>query len=174
MGTELMKAIVLLARVLGWGRAERTSRAAHSGAEHASMEDARRGRRRPGARDTDLAVSAQVLSEHRAVLAVRGGLNAVTALALKARIQGMVREGRREIVCDLGEVGSVDSSGLAALVAGVKAAHERGGFFKLVARNERVTRLLELTKLDRVFEMHRSVEDALALGGNGDKIPRVA
>ncbi len=138
------------------------------------MEDAKRGRRQIGARDTDLAVSARVLSEHRAVLAVGGRLNAVTALTFKARIQALVREGRREIVCDLGEVGSLDSSGLAALIAGVKAAHERGGFFKLVARNEHVTRLFEATKLDRVFEVHRSVEDALALDGDGDEMPRVA
>jgi hypothetical protein len=48
------------------------------------------------------------------------------------------------------------------------------GFFKLVARNDRVIRLFELTNLDRVFVMHRNVEEALALGGDGDKIPRVA
>ncbi len=69
-----------LARALQRGRPERTWRVAHdghdSGAEHASMEDAKRGRRQIGVRDTDLAVSARVLSEHRAVLAVRGRLNA--------------------------------------------------------------------------------------------------
>jgi anti-sigma B factor antagonist len=127
-----------------------------------------------GGSTADLAVRARVLSEHRAVLAVRGRLDAVAALAFRARVREMVREGRREIVCDLGEVGFLDGSGLAALIAGVKAARERGGFFRLVARNEPVTRLFELTRLDRVFVLHRSVEDALALDGDGDEIPRAA
>ena len=110
-----------------------------------------------------LALSARLISENRAVLAVRGCLNAVTAFPFKARIEGLVKEGRREIVCDLTEVGSLDSSGLAALIAGVRAAGERGGFFRFVVQTEQVARIFKLTMLDRVFEMYASVEAALGL-----------
>ena len=67
-----------------------------------------------------------------------------------------------ELVCDLTEVGFLDSSGLSALVSGLKAARERGGFLKLAGLNEQVAKIFKLTMLDRVFELHPSVEAALA------------
>lgn len=139
-----------------------------------SIENGKMGRRRNGVGDMGLALSARLISENRAVLAVRGCLNAVTAFPFKARIEGLVKEGRREIVCDLTEVGSLDSSGLAALIAGVRAAGERGGFFRFVVQTEQVARIFKLTMLDRVFEMYASVEAALGLSVDRAQILRAA
>ncbi len=44
----------------------------------------------------------------------------------------------------------------------MKAARERGGFLKLVGLDEQVAEIFRLTMLDRVFELHPSVEAALA------------
>jgi len=110
----------------------------------------------------DLALEVRTPSPTRAVIVARGRMNAMTAPAMKNRIRELIDEGRTEIVCDLGEVSFLDSSGLSALVSGLKATRERGGFLKLAGANEQVARIFRLTMLDRVFEMYASVEAAVA------------
>ena len=66
-----------------------------------------------------LELSVTALSERRGVIAARGRMNAVTAPAMKVRIQELVAEGRVEIVCDLAGLGFLDSSGLSVLVSGL-------------------------------------------------------
>ena len=107
-------------------------------------------------------ISVQELSARRVVLSLKGRINAVSAPAVKAKVRELVEEGRCEIVCDLGAVGFLDSAGLAALVSGLKATRERGGFLKLVGVNDQVARIFKLTMLDKVFEIHPSVDAALA------------
>lgn len=110
----------------------------------------------------DVDLGTRLLPGNRAVLQVRGSLNAATAPLARARIDELVAQGRVEIVFDLGQVTFLDSSGLAALVSGMKAARERGGFLRLVGLNEQVAEVLRRTMLDHVFEIHPSVEAALA------------
>ncbi len=122
----------------------------------------------------DLTFDVRVLSATTAILVVKGRLNAVTALALKTRVNEVIGHGRPKIVCDLTGVMFLDSSGLAGLILAVKATTERAGFFKLVADTEVVRGMFRLTHLDRVFELHPSVEAVLAGTMNADEIPRAA
>jgi len=110
----------------------------------------------------DLELDVRILSDHKAVIAAKGRVNAITAPAMKSRIRELVEEGRTEIVCDLTEVGFLDSSGLSALVSGLKATREHGGFLKLAGLNAQVATVFKLTMLDRVFDLYPSVEVALA------------
>ena len=110
----------------------------------------------------DLQLNVNSHSEHGAVIAAQGRVNAATAVAVKARIRKLVDAGLTRIVCDLTNVGLLDSAGLSALVAGLKATRERGGSLKLVGLNPQVAHLFRLTLLDRVFEVYPSLEAALA------------
>jgi anti-anti-sigma factor len=110
----------------------------------------------------DLGIEVRLVSATRAVIAARGRMNAMTAPAIKSRIKELIDQGRTEIVCDLREVSFVDSSGLSALVSGLKATREHGGFLRVAAVNEQVARIFTLTMLDRVFEMYASADAALA------------
>ena len=110
----------------------------------------------------DLGLDVRLFSPTRAVIAARGRMNAMTAPAMKSRIKELIDEGRTEIVCDLREVSFVDSSGLSALVSGLKATREQGGFLRVAGANEQVARIFKLTMLDRVFEMYASADAALA------------
>jgi anti-sigma B factor antagonist len=109
----------------------------------------------------ELVVDVQPVAEHGAVLSIRGRLDAVAAPALAARFQALIAGARVELVCDLSEVDFLDSSALAALVSGLKAAREHGGSLKVVGMNEEVARTFRATTLDRVFELYPSVEAAL-------------
>ncbi|HTP25557.1 MAG TPA: STAS domain-containing protein [Anaeromyxobacteraceae bacterium] len=109
----------------------------------------------------ELQLKVKLLSEHRAVVAARGRVNAATVLAMKARIRELVDGGRTEIVCDLTEVVLLDSSGLSALVAGLKATSESAGYLKLVGLNPQVASIFKLTMLDHIFEIYPTVEACL-------------
>jgi anti-sigma B factor antagonist len=59
------------------------------------------------------------------------------------------------VVIDLAEVSFVDSSGLAALVAGIRRIRDAGGDVAVCATRPEVRRLLELIGFERVVPMLR-------------------
>ena len=58
------------------------------------------------------------------------------------------------LVVDLTAVPFIDSSGLAALVSGLKATRQAGGTLKLAGLNEQARTVFRLTRLERVFELY--------------------
>ena len=56
----------------------------------------------------------------------------------------------------------IDSSGIAALVEGFQAARARGSRFALVAVSDAVRAVLELARLDRVFQLVPAADALLA------------
>jgi len=102
------------------------------------------------------------LSETRATLAVMGRLDAVTALELKGQFKRLVEAGIVEQIVDLAEVPFIDSSGLAALVSGLKATRQAGGTLKLAGLSDQARTIFRLTMLERVFEIYDDAGAALA------------
>ena len=109
----------------------------------------------------DLTINGVKPRENTAVLAIEGHLNAVTARELKANIKHLVAEKNIHVILDFAEVTYCDSSGLAALVSGLKTAREQGGSLKLVGLSEEAKRMFELTRLASLFEFYQNVDEAL-------------
>lgn len=84
------------------------------------------------------------------VLAVTGEIDMQTVDELRAKVDDLdVAHG--SLVLDLGGVGFVDSSGLGALL-GIKKQQDRaGGTLQLRHVSDAVTRIITITKMDRVF-----------------------
>lgn len=61
---------------------------------------------------------------------------------------------------DLSAVPATDSSGLGALIDGLKAARQAGGDLRLAAVNQHLRSALELTNLDRVLKSFDTAEQA--------------
>ena len=61
---------------------------------------------------------------------------------------------------DLGPTTFIDSSGLGALVSGLKTCRQAGGDLRIAAAGEQVRTVLKLTNLDRILRTHDTVEDA--------------
>ena len=61
------------------------------------------------------------------------------------------------VVVDLSDVPYMDSSGVATLVEGFRAAGERKVGFALVAPSQSVMKVLQLSRLDTVFEIRDAV-----------------
>jgi anti-sigma B factor antagonist len=104
------------------------------------------------------------ITEHgttSAVLVLNGRLNLVSSPMLREAVADVIAAGRTLVVVDLGAVSFVDSSGLGALVAGLKTARAAGGDLRMADAPEQVASVLRLTNLDRVLRVHPTVEAAL-------------
>jgi anti-sigma B factor antagonist len=82
--------------------------------------------------------------------------------AALARVAGSLLEQTEKLVIDLGGVSAIDSAGLGELALLYSRARERNVSLKWAGASGLVAMLLGLTKLDRVLDVHPSVELALA------------
>jgi anti-sigma B factor antagonist len=83
------------------------------------------------------------------------------ASALSSKVAELLPHSR-QIILDLSGVDVVDSAGLGELVVVLMSGQITGCPVKLAAPRKHVRALLELTNLASVFEIHSSLEDALA------------
>ena len=95
------------------------------------------------------------------VVDVEGQLIVGNRQELKAKVLEELDNGERKFVIDFSKTGYIDSSGLGVLVSLSKKIREQGGELRLSSLNEDLRTLFELTKLDTLFRIADSREDAL-------------
>ncbi len=103
---------------------------------------------------------------HYAVVGVEGRLTASGATRLRQTIDESVERGTPHVVVDLSATESIDSSGVGALVGGLKAARLADGDLRIAAVPDAVRRVLTLTNLDRVLRERPNPEAAFIEGGD--------
>jgi anti-anti-sigma factor len=104
----------------------------------------------------------QELREGRLVLAPdRALLCAGPAEQFEALLQNVLADGHRHLVVDLTHVPHMDSGGVRALVRGYLTAQRLGGTLSLAGMDRRVMRILTLMRLDLVFPIFATVDDAV-------------
>ncbi len=92
------------------------------------------------------------------VIAVDGEVDLYTSPELRAAIIKTLRISKGTVVAvDLSEVLYMDSSGVATLVEGLKESKQQGAEFCLVAPSNAVMKVLQLARLDTVFDVRDSV-----------------
>ena len=96
------------------------------------------------------------------VVAVEGQLIVGNRSELKELVREAIDAGERRLVIDFSRTGYIDSSGLGALVSISKKVREAGGDLRLAGLNEDLRSLFELTKLDTLFSIADTREQALA------------
>jgi anti-anti-sigma factor len=89
-----------------------------------------------------------------------GRLNMVAAPALRKQLHDLVADGNARVVVDLSATDFIDSSGLGALISGLKVARQAGGDLRIAAPTRQVVTVLELTNLNRVLRAHDSADSA--------------
>lgn len=94
------------------------------------------------------------------VVTPKGRLNMVSARRLKELLADLVKGGTIRIVVDMAETTFLDSSGLGALIAGLKSARQAGGDLRVARPTPSVMTVFELTNLDKVLRARDSVEGA--------------
>ena len=94
------------------------------------------------------------------VLTISGELTADQVDTLRRSIQDRFAAGIRDLVLDMECMSFVDSAGLETLLWCVDEASERGGQVRLVNPDPTVSKILEISGLDRRFDIHGTIESA--------------
>lgn len=96
-----------------------------------------------------------------AVIELTGGLDETCGAELGELFDRLMTEGRRQFIIDLRAVDFIDSSGLAMLVRCFKRVRSGVGNLALIAPQPSVRRIFALTRLDRSFDIHTDVAEAV-------------
>ena len=102
----------------------------------------------------------ETLDPTTALIRPEGRLTMVSTASLRSLVAETVAAGHVHVVVDLSECEFIDSSGLGALVAGLKTARQAGGDLRIARPSEQVRTVLELTNLDRVLRPAASIQGA--------------
>ena len=80
---------------------------------------------------------------------------------LRLTVLSLLKESNH-VVLQLAGVDQIDSEGLAALVGLFISARNRGGELKLADLSSKARELLRVTRLDEIFDTHKSESEAIA------------
>jgi anti-sigma B factor antagonist len=108
------------------------------------------------------------------VITVSGEVDMATGPKLRDDVLGALAAGNHRIVLDLSKVTFMDSSGLGALLGSHRRARLLEGEIRLAAPSYRVTEILRLTSLDRVFTIHPTVAEATGVDANELRQPEAS
>ena len=87
-------------------------------------------------------------------------IDAAVAVRFKDKMQELTLETAERVILDLSEVEFLDSSGLGAVVGSMKQLG-RSRRLDLAALTPTVEKVFRITRMDRVFRIYPSIEDAL-------------
>lgn len=109
----------------------------------------------------DFAVSTQPNGDSVAVINVQGEVDVYTAPKLREEIHKQLDQGATKIVVDLTNVAYMDSSGLGVLIGALKRAREENGDLVVASPNPRISRILDVTGLSKIFNVQADTQQAV-------------
>ena len=103
-------------------------------------------------------------TDDRLLVNIDGQLVVGNRQAFKQAVLDEVEQGAgaRLVIIDFSRAAYIDSSGLGALVSLGKRLRELGGDLRHAALNDDLRTLFELTRLDALFPLYASRDDAIA------------
>jgi anti-sigma B factor antagonist len=103
----------------------------------------------------------RTVDDHVVVTLMDTRLDAAVADAFKSTMLDFVESGQKRLVLDLAQVDFIDSSGLGAIVSVLKSVG-RDGSLRLCAMQASVLSIFKLTRMNQVFSIHDSADEAVA------------
>lgn len=96
------------------------------------------------------------------LLDLEGNLAREENVQFRKHITALIDAGARSLILNLARVPHMDSSGLGELISCYRTMKERNGRVKLLSPNHRLQLILEITKLNTLFETFDSEPVAVA------------
>jgi anti-sigma B factor antagonist len=95
------------------------------------------------------------------VLELSGDIDMYTSPELRRELMMLLHKKVSHLLIDFKKVSYIDSSGIATFVEGLKGIKAYGGRLKLFSIPDRIVEIFNFSKLDRVFEIYRTLDDAI-------------
>src|SRR5438876_11812726 len=96
------------------------------------------------------------------VISLAGEVDLYTAPEFKQQLLDVIAEGGREVIVDFSDTTFIDSTTLGVLVGGVKRLRTNEGQLSLVCNDRNITKIFEITGLDRVFTIYPTRDEAVS------------
>lgn len=117
----------------------------------------------PGASPLDAPLQFRARSQGAAqVVELVGSLHSGDADHVRTSLAPFVQVEKPQVVLDLSQLTFIVSAGLSALISAQREARRRGGSVHLAAARPTIANLLRVTRLDEMFAIYGSLQDALA------------
>jgi anti-sigma B factor antagonist len=110
-------------------------------------------------------VQTEKVDESTYVIALSGEVDLYTAPEFKQQLLEVIATGGKDVVVDFTNTTFIDSTTLGVLVGGVKRLRAQDGRLSLVCSDRNITKIFEITGLDRVFTIYPTRDEALARTG---------
>jgi anti-sigma B factor antagonist len=107
-------------------------------------------------------IKTEQLNGHTYVISLAGEVDLYTAPEFKQQLLDVIGQGAKDVVVDFTNTTFIDSTTLGVLVGGVKRLRPNEGQLSLICSDRNITKIFEITGLDRVFTIHASREAALS------------
>ena len=106
-------------------------------------------------------IKTEQLDDDSYVISLAGEVDLYTAPEFKQQLLEVISQGAASVVVDLTNTTFIDSTTLGVLVGGVKRLRPNGGQLSLVCSDRNITKIFEITGLDRVFTIYPTRNEAV-------------
>ncbi len=106
-------------------------------------------------------IKTEQLGDDAYLISLTGEVDLYTAPEFKKELLDAISEGARQVIVDFSETTFIDSTTLGVLVGGVKRLRMNDGQLSLVCSDRNITKIFEITGLDRVFTIYPNRVEAV-------------
>jgi anti-sigma B factor antagonist len=78
-----------------------------------------------------------------------------------ATIDMLISENKNSVLLNMEDVFYIDSSGLGALISGMRKLNKDGRFFKIAGLNDFVKKVINRARMDNYFDIYETEEEAM-------------
>jgi anti-sigma B factor antagonist len=106
-------------------------------------------------------IKTEQLGEDTHVISLAGEVDLYTAPEFKQQLLDVISQGGKNVIVDFSNTTFIDSTTLGVLVGGVKRLRTNDGQLSLVCSDRNITKIFEITGLDRVFTIYATRDEAV-------------
>ncbi len=106
-------------------------------------------------------IKTEQLADNAYVISLGGEVDLYTAPEFKQQLLDVIAQGGTQVVVDFTNTTFIDSTTLGVLVGGVKRLRPTGGQLSLVCSDRNITKIFEITGLDKVFPIYATRNEAV-------------
>jgi anti-sigma B factor antagonist len=107
-------------------------------------------------------IKTEQISDDAYVISLAGEVDLYTAPEFKQQLLEVIAQGGNNVIVDFTSTTFIDSTTLGVLVGGVKRLRTNQGQLSLVCSDRNITKIFEITGLDRVFSIYASRDEAVS------------